>query len=101
MNNVRPRLTMLTEEQIQDIHQYTLKILETTGVRVDSPSALEMLRKRVGQLHGPGSDRADPGESWLNGPSRLRRARSRSTTGAGSRSLPSAEKGTGPALGSG
>jgi trimethylamine--corrinoid protein Co-methyltransferase len=48
MNNVRPRLTLLDEEQIQDIHQYTLKILETTGVRVDSPSALEMLRQRLG-----------------------------------------------------
>jgi len=49
MNNVRPRLTMLTEEQIQDIHQYMLKILETTGVRVDSPPALDMLRKRLGE----------------------------------------------------
>src|SRR5215208_1003159 len=48
MNNVRPHLQMLTEEQINDIHQYTLKILATTGVRVDSPSALEMLRKRLG-----------------------------------------------------
>ena len=49
MNNVRPRLTMLTQEQIQDIHQYTLKLLANTGVRVDSPSALEMLRKKVGE----------------------------------------------------
>lgn len=48
MNNVRPHLTMLTEEQKQEVHQYTMKILETTGVRVDSPSALEMLRKVVG-----------------------------------------------------
>ena len=48
MNNVRPHLRMLTEEQINDIHQYTLKLLATTGVRVDSPSALEMLKKRVG-----------------------------------------------------
>lgn len=48
MNNVRPHLRMLTEEQVQDIHQYTLKVLATTGVRVDSPSALEMLRKCVG-----------------------------------------------------
>jgi len=48
MNNVRPQLTMLTEEQKQDIHQYTLKLLATTGVRVDSPPALEMLRKRLG-----------------------------------------------------
>src|SRR6266496_162750 len=48
MNNVRPHLRMLTEEQKQDIHQYTLKLLTTTGVRVDSPSALEMLKKTVG-----------------------------------------------------
>ncbi len=48
MNNVRPRITLLTGEQKHEIHQYVLKILETTGVRVDSPSALEMLRKKVG-----------------------------------------------------
>src|SRR5919108_2561892 len=48
MNNVRPRLTMLTEEQINDIHQYTLKILANTGVRVDSPFALAMLKHRLG-----------------------------------------------------
>ena len=48
MNNVRPHLKMLTEEQIQDIHKYTLRLLASTGVRVDSPSALEMLRKTVG-----------------------------------------------------
>ena len=48
MNNVRPQLTMLTEEQKHDIHQYTMKLLATTGVRVDSPSALEMLKKTVG-----------------------------------------------------
>ena len=48
MNNVRPHMQMLTDAQIHDIHQYTLKILSTTGVRVDSPSALEMLRKTVG-----------------------------------------------------
>ncbi len=48
MNNVRPHLTMLTEEQKQDIHRYTMKLLATTGVRVDSPSALGMLRKTVG-----------------------------------------------------
>src|SRR5215213_3298907 len=48
MNNVRPQIKMLTEEQIHDIHQYTMKLLSTTGVRVDSPSAVEMLRKKVG-----------------------------------------------------
>jgi trimethylamine--corrinoid protein Co-methyltransferase len=48
MNNVRPRLTMLTEEQKQEIHQYTMKLLATTGVRVDSPSAVKVLEKKVG-----------------------------------------------------
>jgi trimethylamine--corrinoid protein Co-methyltransferase len=48
MNNVRPHLTLLTEEQKQDVHQYTIKILENTGVRVDSQSALGMLKKTVG-----------------------------------------------------
>src|SRR5262245_21041968 len=48
MNNVRPQIKMLTAEQIQDIHQYTMQLLATTGVRVDSPSAVEMLRKKVG-----------------------------------------------------
>jgi trimethylamine--corrinoid protein Co-methyltransferase len=49
MNNVRPQMKMLTEEQVQDIHKYTLQVLETTGVRVDSPSAVAMLEKRVGR----------------------------------------------------
>src|SRR5258705_6827871 len=48
MNSVRPHLKMLTEEQIQEVHQYTMKLLATTGVRVDSPTALEMLKKTVG-----------------------------------------------------
>jgi trimethylamine--corrinoid protein Co-methyltransferase len=48
MNNVRPHLTMLNEEQKQDIHRYTMTLLANTGVRVDSPSALAMLRKTVG-----------------------------------------------------
>ena len=45
MNNVIPHLTLLTEEQILQIHQYALRILAETGVRVESPSVLEMLGK--------------------------------------------------------
>lgn len=37
MNNVRPRLVMMTEEQIQEAHKNVLKVLIETGVRVDSP----------------------------------------------------------------
>ena len=45
MNNVRPRLTLLSKEQIQQTHQYALRILAETGVRVDSPPVVEMLEK--------------------------------------------------------
>lgn len=48
MNNVRPRLTLLTEEQVQEVHRHTLALLETIGVRVDSPSALALLKNHVG-----------------------------------------------------
>jgi trimethylamine--corrinoid protein Co-methyltransferase len=49
MNNVRPQLKLLTEDQIQQVHQYALLILSETGVRVDSPSVIEMLEK-TGQV---------------------------------------------------
>jgi trimethylamine--corrinoid protein Co-methyltransferase len=49
MNNVRPQLKLLNEEQIQQIHGYALRILSETGVRVDSPSVVEMLGK-TGQV---------------------------------------------------
>src|SRR4026207_1352661 len=62
MNNVRPQMKMLTEEQIQDVHNYTLKLLATTGVRVDSPSALEMLKKRVGSSNVEGRTVRIPAE---------------------------------------
>jgi trimethylamine--corrinoid protein Co-methyltransferase len=45
---------MLNDEQKQEIHQNTMKLLATTGVRVDSPSAVEMLRKKVGDSNVDG-----------------------------------------------
>ena len=48
MNNVRPRLTLMTEEQIQEAHANVLKVLQETGVRVDSPAILHMLEVRLG-----------------------------------------------------
>ena len=62
MNNVRPQMRMLTEEQIHDIHRYTLQLLATTGVRVDLPSAVAMLEKRVGSSHVDGRTARIPGE---------------------------------------
>ncbi|MBC8335687.1 MAG: trimethylamine methyltransferase family protein [Anaerolineales bacterium] len=53
MNNVRPQLKMLSEDQIQQVHQYVLRILSETGVRVVSPSVIEMLGK-TGQVEVQG-----------------------------------------------
>jgi trimethylamine--corrinoid protein Co-methyltransferase len=46
MNNVRPHLTLMTEEQVQIVHHSALQILETTGVRVDSQPVRETLHRR-------------------------------------------------------
>lgn len=53
MNNVRPQLRLLNEEQIQQVHGYALRILSETGVRVDSPSVAERLG-RTGQTRVEG-----------------------------------------------
>lgn len=54
MNNVRPQMRLLSESQREEIHEYTLTLLATTGVRVDSPLAVEMLTKRVGRSNVEG-----------------------------------------------
>lgn len=48
MNNVRPKLTMMSEEQIQEAHRNVLKVLSETGVRVDSPDILNLLEWKLG-----------------------------------------------------
>ena len=47
MNNVRPRLTLMNDEQIQEAHKNVLKVLSETGVRVDSPVILQMLELKL------------------------------------------------------
>lgn len=47
-NNAVPRLSLLTQEQIQQAHDYALRILAETGVRVDSPKVRELLHQRFG-----------------------------------------------------
>jgi trimethylamine---corrinoid protein Co-methyltransferase len=46
--NPRPHLSLLDPEQIEFIHQASLKILAVSGVRVDSAPVLEMLARRLG-----------------------------------------------------
>jgi trimethylamine--corrinoid protein Co-methyltransferase len=45
---IRPRLTVLTPEQITQVHEYSLQILETTGVRVDSARARDLFARATG-----------------------------------------------------
>lgn len=40
---VKPRLNVLRNEQVEEIHAATLEVLERTGVRVSHPRALELL----------------------------------------------------------
>lgn len=46
---IRPSISVLTEVQIQTIHQDALKILSETGVRVDSPQIIERFRQKAGE----------------------------------------------------
>jgi trimethylamine--corrinoid protein Co-methyltransferase len=39
----RPRMSVLSEDQIEQIHQATLEVLERTGVQITHPRALELL----------------------------------------------------------
>lgn len=47
-NNVLPQLSLLSEEQIAQAHEYALKILGTTGTRVDSEPARRLLERKFG-----------------------------------------------------
>ena len=41
-NIVKPKLTVLSEKQVQQVHGYSLQILSTVGVRVDSQRARKL-----------------------------------------------------------
>jgi trimethylamine--corrinoid protein Co-methyltransferase len=49
MHNVRPQMSVLTREQIEHIHDYSLKILEKTGIRVDSQRARDVFENAIGK----------------------------------------------------
>jgi trimethylamine--corrinoid protein Co-methyltransferase len=53
-NIVRPLLTILSGDQIEQVHDYSLRILETVGVRVDSEQARQLFTRATGRA--PGSD---------------------------------------------
>ena len=47
----RHQLKVLTDQQVEDIHQASLKILERTGVRIDSEDAAKRLVKNGASRH--------------------------------------------------
>lgn len=47
-----PAFKMLTQDQINTIHYATLELLETVGVRMDHPEAVEMMRSAGCRLKG-------------------------------------------------
>jgi trimethylamine--corrinoid protein Co-methyltransferase len=48
MSEVKPVIKVLTREQIETIHNYSLEILSTTGIRVDSLGARKLFSKALG-----------------------------------------------------
>jgi trimethylamine--corrinoid protein Co-methyltransferase len=48
MSVVKPAIKVLTREQIDKIHNYSLEILSTTGIRVDSLRARKLFAKALG-----------------------------------------------------
>ncbi|MFC2151028.1 trimethylamine methyltransferase family protein [Bacteroidota bacterium] len=42
---VKPNLSLLSEEQINNVHEFSIKILEETGIKVESKSALQIFAK--------------------------------------------------------
>lgn len=43
--NVRPKLQLLNREQKQEVHQYSIQILEKTGIKVESKTARKIFEK--------------------------------------------------------
>ena len=46
--NIRPKLNLLGPEQINEVHRYSIRILEDTGIKVESKTALEIYAKSDG-----------------------------------------------------
>ncbi len=50
VENTYPPLNILSEDQIEDIHLTSMRILEELGIEVNSPRALEIFRKTGAQV---------------------------------------------------
>ena len=50
---VKPKLTVLSEDNIQQVHESAVTILEKTGIRVDDPNARKVFARAVGGQKNP------------------------------------------------
>lgn len=46
--NIRPKIQLLGPEQMNEVHGYSIRILEDTGIKVESKTALEIFAKSDG-----------------------------------------------------
>jgi trimethylamine--corrinoid protein Co-methyltransferase len=53
IQNVKPKLFLLSPKQIQEVHEHSLRVLSSVGVRVDSNRARKLL------VHAMGEKQAD------------------------------------------
>ena len=51
-NNVFPKLSLLSPEQVEQVHTYTLSLLSKTGIRVESPKAREVFASALATVDG-------------------------------------------------
>lgn len=61
-NTIRPKLAVLSEAQIEQIHHDSLRILATVGVRVDSPRARQAFARAAGLARVDGERVYLPGD---------------------------------------
>jgi len=45
LENIRPKINLLSLEQIKKVHNYSIHILENTGIKVESKQALKIFQK--------------------------------------------------------
>jgi trimethylamine--corrinoid protein Co-methyltransferase len=61
-NIIKPSLTLLDPGQTEQVHEYSLKILATTGVRVDSAKARQLFAQAIGPKAVSGDSVSIPSE---------------------------------------
>ena len=45
MSEVRPKINILTGDQIEQVHNFSLEILSNVGIRVESTKAIDIFEK--------------------------------------------------------